>query len=392
MPLEIISKDREKKTPHLALCHEDQGYSANNRPVSLLMKSTEGFSDEVIKALSNLGYDIQKMFNSEKISLIQAAIEEKYCDDEDDWIYVEDFDETKAIFCMECCLYSVGYTIEDGKAKVEDTATPIIRGVVYTEDTSKPVLLPEAEEEMGEDVYNMVAKALTKPSSKIAELFKVTKKEGEDNLSAGAYAYTPDKTKTSTWKLRIDDATHTSAAVAALGEGFRGNKVEIPSKDLAAVKRKVRAAYSKFFPENEIPEILKSNKKETNILNEEIKKATEAVEALFKAKLDEKETELQKALAKVEELEKGAVLKAREEALSFVTDVEKRGELVNSLAALDEAAFATVVKAMEAASKVQEESELFKQTSVQMTKQAELQGQEAQADFDAMMKAKYGVK
>lgn len=78
---------------------------------------------------------------------------------------------------------------------------------------------------------------------------KKTKKEGEETLNANDYAYTPDKEKSSTWKLRIDDANHTRAAVAALGKGFRGQKVEIPSKDREAVVKKVKAAYKKFYPE-----------------------------------------------------------------------------------------------------------------------------------------------
>lgn len=71
------------------------------------------------------------------------------------------------------------------------------------------------------------------------------------------YAYTPTD-NVSDWKLDISDARHTSAAVAALGKGFRGKKVSIPAKDLPAVKRKVAAAYRKFFPDNDTPPILKS--------------------------------------------------------------------------------------------------------------------------------------
>ena len=80
-------------------------------------------------------------------------------------------------------------------------------------------------------------------------LEKRTKKEGEETLRSTSFAYVPDKDKSSTWKLRIDDSTHTKAAVAALGKGFRGNKVVIPSEERTSVIRKVRAAYKKFYPE-----------------------------------------------------------------------------------------------------------------------------------------------
>lgn len=388
MPLVVKQSQRKAKTPHLALCHESQGFSANNRPVSLLMKSQGEYSEEVIKALKSLGYDITKMFNSEKSNLISQAIKDKFCD-EDDWCYVEDFDDTTAIFCTDCCLYSVKYQMSGDSVEVADEATPVVRGVHYNPDTNGVVLTPEAEEDMDESTYNLMEKAVANPSEFLVDLFKVSKKEGDVSLPASAYAYTPDKSEVSTWKLRIDDANHTRAAVAALGAGFRGNKVEIPSEDLPAVKRKVKAAYKKFFSDQkELPEVLKSNTKETPLKEEEIQKAVAAVEELFKAQLKEKEDALEKALAKVAELEKGAVLKAREESLSFVKDEEARKTLAKSMEALSDEAFAAVVKTMAPMAKVEEESELFKQTSVNMVR---VENHEEDS-FDAMMKAKYAQK
>jgi Putative phage serine protease XkdF len=74
------------------------------------------------------------------------------------------------------------------------------------------------------------------------------------------YAYNPDPKDESKAKLNISDAEHTSMAAEALSSsGFRGNKVEIPEDDLPAVKRKVRAAYKKFYPDKELPSILKAS-------------------------------------------------------------------------------------------------------------------------------------
>jgi len=87
-------------------------------------------------------------------------------------------------------------------------------------------------------------------------IVEVTKTEGPEKLNAKSFAYTPDKSKPSTWKLRIDDAKHVSAAVAALGKGFRGNKVTLPAEDKEKVISKVRAAYKKFYPEKDLPRIL----------------------------------------------------------------------------------------------------------------------------------------
>lgn len=108
-----------------------------------------------------------------------------------------------------------------------------------------------------------------------------TKKEGNEQLSASDFAYVPNPESVSTWKLRIDSASHVSAAVAALGKGFMGNKVQIPAKDLPAVKRKVAAAYRKFFPDNELPPVLKSVKLEVKIDEESV--VSGLVDKLFNA-------------------------------------------------------------------------------------------------------------
>ncbi len=85
---------------------------------------------------------------------------------------------------------------------------------------------------------------------------KATKREDGKDFPASDYAYVPDATKSSTWKLRLTstpggkpDARIVGAAVAALGKGFRGQKVQIPAAALAGVKAKVRAAWRKANPD-----------------------------------------------------------------------------------------------------------------------------------------------
>lgn len=80
----------------------------------------------------------------------------------------------------------------------------------------------------------------------------VTKGEADGDYPASDYAYVPDPQHPSEWKLRLTsspggdpDASIVGAAVAALGKGFRGNKVQIPAGDLPKVKAKVRAAWLK---------------------------------------------------------------------------------------------------------------------------------------------------
>lgn len=95
----------------------------------------------------------------------------------------------------------------------------------------------------------------------------ITKHENGEDFPASAYAYVPDPETPSTWKLRLWESVSkketvaqvSRAATALTSAGFRGNKVQIPSSDLAAVKSKVSAAWKRVNgPDRPLPAILKS--------------------------------------------------------------------------------------------------------------------------------------
>lgn len=102
---------------------------------------------------------------------------------------------------------------------------------------------------------------------------KKVKTEGGTDFPAAAYAYVPDPEKPSTWKLRLWEdpdkkvtAKQVGAAVAALGPGLRGKKVEIPDEDLPKVKSKVLTAWKQANPDakdDEVPDILKEPAKKS---------------------------------------------------------------------------------------------------------------------------------
>lgn len=114
-----------------------------------------------------------------------------------------------------------------------------------------------------------------------------TKREDGKDFPSGDFFYVPDAEKPSTWKLRktgtpgsAPDATHVGAAAAALGPGYRGQKVSIPAKDRAAVKTKVRAAWKKLHPGK------KNDEMPSGIRAEAIAEATATREALSHWVLD----------------------------------------------------------------------------------------------------------
>lgn len=134
-----------------------------------------------------------------------------------------------------------------------------------------------------------------------------TKREQGEDFPAAAYAYVPDAEKPSTWKLRLWDSLNTKEtaqqvgrALAAIGPGFRGQKVEIPSNNLAGVKRKILSAWRKTHEDDtEVPSILKMEK--SDMTPEELAKRLEDMEAemtTLKADKESLETERDEALAK----------------------------------------------------------------------------------------------
>jgi hypothetical protein len=289
------------------------------------MKSGGEFSEEVQKALVALGYDtnhsLVKAFYSQVRDQLTDEIKEMFCD-EDDWCYVEDFDESQAIFCVEGELYSVKYTVgKDGEYVVEDTATAVTTMVSYVPDEDEVLLSEDAEEKLEDGTYKLVKKAL-------------------DNTESYKRILSIVKAKS------ITDTQHTPPLVTK-----------------------------------------KQNLKEPP-LKEEIEKAVAAVESVLKAQIADHVVALEKAQAKIKELEQGVVTKARKDALAAVEDdAEKLEALVKSLETLGEEAFAVVVKSLSDKVKVVEQSDLFKQTSVHMKVEESDEG-----SFDAMMKAKYATK
>lgn len=282
MPL--VLKDKEKKAPHLALCHEAQGFSANNRHVSLLMKSDVEMTEEISKALQVLGID-KAAFSSQVRSQLQVAVKEKYGDKEDAWLYVEDFNDSVVIFCNEKGAYSVGYSLVNGEVVLDDLASPVMSVLSYEPTTGNMLLSEDAEDKLEEGVYSLVVKTLDNPESKkhLEQMFKSV------------------------------------------------------------------------------------NENKVILLQEEIQKAVQAAEAVLKAQLTEKETELQKALAQLAEIEKASkevVEKARKEKLASVLPKEEAEEVYKAIGELPEEAFEVVFKSYEKKAEAEKESDLFKEKGV----------------------------
>jgi len=157
---------------------------------------------------------------------LRSALGAKYprVGDRGPWVWVKDVYDDSVVCEVDQGgmdsgkLYRASYAVLDGKVTLGDPQE------VYVQTSYVPV---------GESFREAAA----------------TKTVDGAGLAASAFAYVPDAKKPSTWKLRIDDAEHVGGAAAALGAGYRGEKVEIPEGDRAAVVAKVRVAWKKFHPD-----------------------------------------------------------------------------------------------------------------------------------------------
>ena len=93
------------------------------------------------------------------------------------------------------------------------------------------------------------------------------KREESGLYPMAAYAYTPDSERPSTWKLLLWDSPTggpTRASIgrtlAALGAGFRGQRVQLPEDALEGVKRRVLQSWRQVHDAgDEVPEVLKED-------------------------------------------------------------------------------------------------------------------------------------
>ena len=216
------------------------------------------------------------------------------------------------------------------------------------------------------------------PDPESQELIEEIIHKAEGDLPNSAFAYVPDKDKTSTRKLRIDDANHVRSAVAALGKGMMGNKVQIPEKDLPAVKAKVRAAYKKFFPENEVPSVLKSmGEKDSDAVSESsIEKADHGINKEENTVTDTvsinkaEHEDILKKLAAYEEKEKQELRKSKEDVVKSATFVDNQEEVVTAILT-DETGVveSVIVKAVEAIEALKDEHKVNLEKALEESKQ-----------------------
>ena len=144
---------------HVALCSKDNP-GANNY-TTLICKQTGDITDTQVAEQIAL---IEKAkYSSQVKAAIESAIREKY--DDNEWVYVEDYNDTEAIFWKDDSLYSVAYTVDqDENYILAEIANEVKREYIYS-PTGKVEISEDAEKKLEEGVYVLVAKALSTPET-----------------------------------------------------------------------------------------------------------------------------------------------------------------------------------------------------------------------------------
>jgi cation transport regulator ChaB len=238
----------------------------------------------------------------DKRQLLQAALDIKFPSLSrimPSGVWVNDVFDTELVYRQDGVDYKVSYVIDtEGKVTLGEPVK-VKRQTIYTPMESLRRRHAEIIQEIGrrnaaadagriKQIMSICQELLSNepaPEDKVAEALKeadsviawlkeqaIEKTEDGVGYPAAAFAYVPDSEMPSTWKVRMwEDPTKKitraqlgRAAAAFSPGGFRGEKVQIPSEDIAAVKRKIRSAYNSLqVPDEEIPRWVKESESRT---------------------------------------------------------------------------------------------------------------------------------
>lgn len=155
--------DFSSEGAHIALVGPIVGGPANQQETVLWKsKATSDITDQQVA--SQLALIEKAKLNSQVQQELSAAIKQKFQDD-DEWLYLEDFDDVNAFFWRENSLYMVTYSLGQNKEYViADEAKSVEKEWFYVE-TGKVVISEQAKDKLEDGEYVLVNKALNNPET-----------------------------------------------------------------------------------------------------------------------------------------------------------------------------------------------------------------------------------
>ena len=159
-----FAKEDTKCGPHIAYTLACQGGAASGKNQKFLFKADESVSEEVLKAIQDLGLtEVNKDFGlmQNKQRLLELAIKKQYADD-DEWVWVMDFNESTAYFCGCKGVYAVGYEYDTttGDVTLSKLADKVVSLNMFKLVDGKMKLSEMAEDQIEEGVLVVMEKAL----------------------------------------------------------------------------------------------------------------------------------------------------------------------------------------------------------------------------------------
>ncbi len=233
--------------------------------------------------------ETKMLSDKNKSDLLQSALVSEYGLQEEDPIpkklVIEEVFDEELTYNIDGQSYRASYKLDEDGIKIGEPQK-VLRQTIYKPMESLQSTYSEIIQEAGMRNANLDSTRIKKIVALCQELLSSEKPEEEKarealkeaasvlefikeqaamrtedgiRFPAAAYAYVPDAEKSTTWKLRLWEDLEKKVTRAQLGRaaaalspgGFRGQKVAIPSADLSAVKRKIRAEYRKLDVEDE---------------------------------------------------------------------------------------------------------------------------------------------
>jgi hypothetical protein len=323
-----FDKEATKCGPHIAYTLPIQGGAASGHNTSFLFKAEE-VGEEVLKAIKELGLEeVNKDFGliENKRRFIEHAVRKQFSDD-DEWIWIVDFNDTTIYFSNCKGVYAVGYEydVTTGEVMLDKLAEKAIHLNMFTIQSGKMKLSEEAEDqieegllvimekafEAGENTEDLgVLKSLVEGFSEISSQGDVNKSSGETDsdpvLESNVNVEHPD---TGITKNKEDTMTEEVKTPELDVEAL--NKSLADMQELLKAEQKAReAAEAKALEIEKAAEVERIEKAKADLSEvvkgwESVENTEEVVEALFKAEASDVLIKAMEAMnARVEEIKK----------------------------------------------------------------------------------------
>ncbi len=247
------------------------------------------------KVTSTKTYTAMEALSMEnKRSLLDPALSAHLNLPKEQFFYIEDMTDADVFYNRERQSFKIPYTLtEDGNVSF-GTSTKVVRQTTYKtiealqaaysrliQEAAARDLAGNAKVKAAIVTCRGILEAKAPTEKKTQEALKeattvlawlqeqaMTKAEGGVNYPQAAFAYVANIHKPGTWQLRMWEDPDKKVTKGQLGRiaaalspgGLRGQKASIPSDDLPAVKRKIRAAYRKLnIAEDDMPRWVKES-------------------------------------------------------------------------------------------------------------------------------------